>query len=44
MTPVVLPKMGLTMEDAKVVKWHKKEGEPVRIGEALRNRDGKDKC
>ena len=35
MTPVVLPKMGLTMEDAKVVKWHKKEGEPVRIGEAL---------
>lgn len=35
MTPVVLPKMGLTMEDAKVVKWHKQEGEPVRIGEAL---------
>ena len=35
MTPVILPKMGLTMEDAKVVKWHKKEGEPVRIGEAL---------
>jgi len=35
MTPVILPKMGLTMEDARVVKWHKKEGEPVRIGEAL---------
>ena len=35
MTPVILPKMGLTMEDAKVVKWHKKEGESLRIGEAL---------
>ena len=35
MTPVILPKMGLTMEDAKVVKWHKKEGEPVGIGETL---------
>src|SRR5258706_10182774 len=35
MTPVILPKMGLTMEDAKVVKWHKKEGEAVGIGETL---------
>src|SRR5262245_59264705 len=35
MTPVILPKMGLTMEDAKVVKWHKKEGELVKIGAAL---------
>jgi pyruvate dehydrogenase E2 component (dihydrolipoamide acetyltransferase) len=35
MTPVILPKMGLTMEEAKLVRWFKKEGEPVKIGEAL---------
>jgi len=35
MIPVILPKMGLTMEEAKIVRWFKKEGEPVRAGEAL---------
>jgi len=35
MTPVILPKMGLTMEEAKIVRWFKKEDEPVRVGETL---------
>ncbi len=32
---VVMPKMGLTMEEGSVVKWHKEEGEEVRKGELL---------
>jgi pyruvate/2-oxoglutarate dehydrogenase complex dihydrolipoamide acyltransferase (E2) component len=32
---VVMPKMGLTMEEGSVVKWHKAEGEKVRKGELL---------
>lgn len=34
-TPVLMPKLGLTMESGKVVSWKKREGEPVAKGETL---------
>src|ERR671923_2926146 len=33
--PVVMPKMRDTMEEGVVVKWLKREGDPVQPGEAL---------
>jgi pyruvate dehydrogenase E2 component (dihydrolipoamide acetyltransferase) len=35
MNQVVMPKMGITMESAKIVAWHKKVGEEVKQGEEL---------
>lgn len=32
---VVMPKLGQTVEEATIVKWHKKEGDTVRKGEVL---------
>lgn len=32
---VVMPKLGLTMVEGKVAKWHKEEGEEVKKGETL---------
>ena len=32
---VVMPRMGLTMEEGTVVSWHKKEGDPIVSGEVL---------
>ncbi|AOT72504.1 dihydrolipoamide acetyltransferase family protein [Geosporobacter ferrireducens] len=32
---VTMPKLGLTMKEGKLTKWHKKEGDPVNAGEAL---------
>jgi pyruvate dehydrogenase E2 component (dihydrolipoamide acetyltransferase) len=32
---VVMPRMGLTMEEGTVVSWHKQEGEPIISGEVL---------
>jgi 2-oxoglutarate dehydrogenase E2 component (dihydrolipoamide succinyltransferase) len=32
---VTIPKLGLTMQEATVVKWLKKPGESVQSGEAL---------
>ena len=32
---VKMPKLGLTMEDGKIVEWRKKEGEPVEKGEII---------
>lgn len=32
---VILPKIGMAMQDALIVEWLKKEGEPVTKGEAL---------
>jgi pyruvate/2-oxoglutarate dehydrogenase complex dihydrolipoamide acyltransferase (E2) component len=32
---VTIPKLGLTMQEATVVKWLKKPGETVKSGEAL---------
>ena len=32
---VLMPKLGLTMEAATVVRWHKREGEAVEKGEVL---------
>ncbi|WP_071394061.1 dihydrolipoamide acetyltransferase family protein [Bacillus tuaregi] len=32
---VVMPKLGLTMTEGEVVKWHKAEGEQVNVGDAL---------
>ncbi len=29
---VVMPKLGLTMVEGKVAKWHKEEGEEVKKG------------
>lgn len=34
-TYVTMPKLGLTMKEGIVVKWLKKEGEPVEKGEAI---------
>lgn len=32
---VVMPKMGMSMEEGTIVLWHKSEGDPVKKGEAL---------
>lgn len=32
---VIMPKLGQTVEESTVVKWHKKEGEKVKKGEIL---------
>jgi pyruvate dehydrogenase E2 component (dihydrolipoamide acetyltransferase) len=32
---VILPKLGLTMQEATIVRWIKKEGDPVTKGEAI---------
>ncbi|MCR4441511.1 MAG: dihydrolipoamide acetyltransferase family protein [Peptococcaceae bacterium] len=35
MFEIRMPKMGLTMTTGTVVKWHKKEGDPVKKGEEI---------
>ena len=32
---ILMPKLGFNMESGQLVKWHKKEGEPVQKGDAL---------
>lgn len=32
---VVMPKLGLTMSEGKVSKWHKKQGDKVKTGEVI---------
>ncbi len=32
---VIMPQMGLTMTEGKIVRWHKEEGEKVKKGEPL---------
>src|SRR6516164_3487141 len=32
---IKMPKLGHTMTEGKVLKWHKRQGEPVREGEAV---------
>lgn len=32
---VIMPKLGQTVEESTIVKWHKREGEPVKKGEVL---------
>ncbi len=34
-TPLTMPRLGLTMEEGTLLSWLKKEGEPVRAGEPL---------
>ncbi|HHY39449.1 MAG TPA: 2-oxo acid dehydrogenase subunit E2 [Clostridia bacterium] len=34
-TEVIMPKLGLTMIEGKIVKWLKKEGDPVKKGEPI---------
>src|SRR5205085_4966406 len=34
-TPVILPKLGLTMEEGRLVTWHKHEGERISKGDVL---------
>jgi pyruvate dehydrogenase E2 component (dihydrolipoamide acetyltransferase) len=34
-TPVVMEALSPTMEEGRVVKWHKREGEAVRVGDVL---------
>lgn len=34
-TPVILPKLGNTVESAIIVRWHRQPGDPVRAGEVL---------
>lgn len=34
-TEVIMPKLGLTMIEGKIVKWFKKEGDPVKKGEPI---------
>ncbi|NEZ76069.1 2-oxo acid dehydrogenase subunit E2 [Clostridium botulinum] len=31
----VMPKLGLTMTEGELVKWHKKEGDTIKVGETL---------
>ena len=35
MHTVVMPKMGDTMEEGKILSWHKHEGDTVEKGESL---------
>ncbi|QOX64274.1 2-oxo acid dehydrogenase subunit E2 [Anoxybacterium hadale] len=32
---LVMPKLGLTMTEGTIAKWHKKEGDPVKAGDLL---------
>ncbi|MDP2268719.1 MAG: biotin/lipoyl-containing protein, partial [Deltaproteobacteria bacterium] len=32
---ILMPKLGFNMESGQLVKWHKREGEPVQIGDVL---------
>jgi len=32
---VIMPKLGLTMKQGRIVRWYKKENEPVKVGENL---------
>lgn len=32
---ITIPKLGLTMEEASIVEWHRADGEPIAKGEAL---------
>ncbi len=32
---VILPKLGLTMDEGTIVRWHKRVGDAVKAGEAL---------
>lgn len=32
---LVMPKLGLTMTEGTIAKWHKTEGDPVKVGELL---------
>ena len=34
-TKVILPKLGLTMDEGRVIAWHKKEGDRIAKGEIL---------
>lgn len=34
-TKVILPKLGLTMDEGKILAWHKKEGDRVAAGDVL---------
>lgn len=34
-TEVIMPKLGLTMEEATIIRWIKREGDPVAKGEAI---------
>jgi len=35
MTELVVPRWGLTMDEAVVARWLKQEGDPVAVGEAV---------
>jgi len=35
MREILLPKLGQTMEEATIERWHKKEGDPVRRGDVV---------
>lgn len=35
MQPLIIPKLGLTMDEGTVVRWHKKEGDTVEKGDIL---------
>ncbi|ADU49622.1 lipoyl domain-containing protein [Intrasporangium calvum] len=35
MIDIVIPKWGLTMEEAVLVEWYRAEGEPISEGEAI---------
>lgn len=34
-TPVIMPKLGMTMDEGTVIKWFKQEGERVEMGQPL---------
>ena len=38
---VIMPKLGLTMNEGTIIEWLKQEGDPVKTGERLLWRDGR---
>jgi pyruvate/2-oxoglutarate dehydrogenase complex dihydrolipoamide acyltransferase (E2) component len=34
-SPVIMPKLGLTMDEGRLIAWHKAEGDRVTEGEVL---------
>ena len=32
---IIMPKLGFNMDEGELVKWHRKEGESIKKGEAF---------
>ena len=46
-TPVMMPKVGISVENCILTEWHKKKGDAVKVGDVLSVREnfrGTDRC